>query len=345
VAGRGGFAPPTGLTHNTRSTAILKLGCILHRPRAGPFPITGTVTSAASDQPIPALLNPRAGNAAAVREAVLADGRFRLASEHPSTFPNVLKEEVRRGTPRVLLAGGDGTLATGAAALAHSGTSLAIVAAGTLNHFARSLDIPLDPGRALQVAAEGVTAQVDAGYVNDRLFLNTSSVGAYLDFVRVRERWKRRTGYYPASILAGLSTLVRLPSYSVSLEVGGTTLQYRTPLVFTGVGERDLRFPTLGERSESGRRGLHVIVTPGRSRVRLLATAVIAAARGARIAARAPYLDDFLLESCTVELSRGDAKVAIDGEIVRLASPLRYRLERGAVTVVIPPDGEQDRVG
>jgi diacylglycerol kinase family enzyme len=294
------------------------------------------VSSAPSDKPIPAFLNPRAGNAAAVREAVRADGRFRLASERPATFPDALKEEVRRGTPRVLLAGGDGTLATGAAALARSGTSLAVVPAGTLNHFARSLGIPVDTAAALELAAGGVAAPVDAGYVNGRLFLNTSSVGAYLDFVRVRERWKQRTGYYPASILAAVSTLVRLPSYSVSLEVGGTTLRYRTPLVFTGVGERELRFPTLGERSESGRRGLHVIVPPGRSRMRLLTTGVIAAARGARIASRAPYLDDFLLEACTVELPADDAELAIDGEIVRLASPLRYRLERDALTVVRP---------
>jgi diacylglycerol kinase family enzyme len=295
------------------------------------------VTSPPGDQPIPAFLNPKAGRAAAVREAVRADGRFRLASEHPATFPEALEAEVRRGTPRVLLAGGDGTLATGAAALAHSDTAMAIVPAGTLNHFARSLRIPVDSAAALEVAAQGMAAPVDVGYVNDRLFLNTSSVGAYQDFVRVRERWKQRTGYYPASVVAAASTLVRLPSYSVTLEVGGTTLRYRTPLVFTGVGERELRFPALGERSESGRRGLHLIVTPGRSRMRLLATAAVAAARGAHVASRAPYLDDFLVEACTVDLSQGDAKVAIDGEIVRLDSPLRYRLERDALTVVMPP--------
>lgn len=36
--------------------------------------------------------------------------------------------------------------------------------------------------------------KVDVGYVNDGLFINTASVGAYTDFVRIREKIQKRVG-------------------------------------------------------------------------------------------------------------------------------------------------------
>jgi diacylglycerol kinase family enzyme len=110
-----------------------------------------------------------------------------------------------------------------------------------------------------------------------------------------------------------------------------------TPLVFVGVGERELTGDALGAPREDGRAGLHVVVVHGRRRARLLALALAAARGGARGAARMPEVDSFVVERCTIAI-RGDAAwVATDGELTRMDAPLEYAVRRAALRVAAPP--------
>ena len=73
--------------------------------------------------------------------------------ESRPTSVEVAPDEVQRvceeaasaeGCDAVVVAGGDGTVGTAAAALAGTGRALGIVPLGTLNHFARDAGIPAD---------------------------------------------------------------------------------------------------------------------------------------------------------------------------------------------------------
>jgi diacylglycerol kinase family enzyme len=209
---------------------------------------------------IPAFVNPLAGNADAARAALRAAGGFDIREIPPQTLAEHTRSAVSEGATRILVAGGDGSIGSAASVLAGTGVELAILPCGTLNHLAKDLDLPLDLEDAARFAMSGRPAAVDAAVVNDRLFLNTSSVGAYVSFVRARERLERRLGYRLASILAGLKLLFRMPTFRITLQVEGQTRDYVTPLVFIGVGERELKLPTLGSRVANGRPGLHVMV-------------------------------------------------------------------------------------
>jgi diacylglycerol kinase family enzyme len=160
-------------------------------------------------------------------------------------------------------------------------------------------------------------------------------VGAYARFVRVRERLERRFGYRVASALAALRILFQLRLLAVELEVDGQPRVYRTPLVFIGVGERELQLPSLGSRVANGRRGLHVMVVRSRSRARLLAIALSAAARGIQALSRTPELDSFIVERCRITVRRS-LVVALDGELVAMRAPLDFELRRDALHVVCP---------
>src|SRR5262245_19784809 len=72
---------------------------------------------------------------------------------------------VARGVRRVIAAGGDGTLRAVAQALAGSPVEMAVLPAGTLNHFARDMEIPLDLSDAAQTAASGMPVCVDVAEV------------------------------------------------------------------------------------------------------------------------------------------------------------------------------------
>ncbi|HVX41791.1 MAG TPA: diacylglycerol kinase family protein [Gemmatimonadaceae bacterium] len=287
---------------------------------------------------IPAFINPLAGNAEAARAALQSGGTFDIREVEPGALATQVKAAIGAGARRILVAGGDGSIGAAANVLSGTGVELAILPCGTLNHLAKDLALPLELDRAARVAVEGEATSVDAATVNGRLFLNTSSVGAYVTFVRARERLERRFGYHAASIIAGARLLWRLPVFRVSLTTEGMAREYVTPLVFIGVGERELRLPTLGARIAGGQSGLHVMVIRRRSGARTLALALAAAARGVDAVARTPAMDAFLVDSCRIEPRTHTA--AVDGELVKLTPPLEYRHVPGCLRVIVPRSTE-----
>jgi diacylglycerol kinase family enzyme len=266
--------------------------------------------------PILALVNPKSGAADKALAALADVGAFDVRVVEPERLPDAIADAVAHGTRRIVVVGGDGTIASAAHSLVGTGVELGIVPGGTLNHFARDLGIPADLPTAWETAADQtITACADVGYVNELLFLNTSSVGAYVKLVRTRERLEPLLGYKLASAAAAMRVFLGLPRFDVELEVEGVVRRYRTPLVFVGVGERELKLPTLGKRIPGGRRGLHVMVVRGRTRAGLLAAALAAVARGVGHVSRTPKLDSFIVDQCRVFLRRR-GPVAVDGEIV-----------------------------
>ena len=284
---------------------------------------------------IPALVNTESGTADAARTALHENDAFELHEVPPDQLESSLTELVADKVPRLLVAGGDGTIATAAAALLGTDIQLAILPGGTLNHFATDLGIPTDAPEALALAVDGSPRSADVGMVNEHLFLNTSSVGAYVHFVRVREYLEPRFGYRIASAIAALRILLQLRMIAVEFEVDGTRRSYRTPIVFIGTGERELKLPLLGKRVPNGKRGLHVMIVRGRGAARLMAIGLNAVARGVKTAARTPELDSFLVEHCTITLRR-EGRIAVDGELIAVGRVLEYSLERDAVQVVCP---------
>ena len=285
---------------------------------------------------IPAFINPAAGNAGEARAALEAAGGIEVREVDPAGLAAAIVVAVNEGARRIIVAGGDGTVAAAASVVAGTDVTVGILPAGTRNHLAKDLGIPLDLGDAARVAIGGRVTTIDVGRAGERIFLNTSSLGAYVVFVRTRERLEPRLGYWIASVVATVRLLFRLRSFGVELEAGGQRRRYRTPLIFIGIGERELKLPKLGGRIENGRRGLHVLIVESRTGARLLALALAAAARGLHSVASGPTLDAILVERCRIELPFPTARIAMDGEIIDARGTIEYTLWCDALRVVIP---------
>jgi len=66
---------------------------------------------------------------------------------------------------------------------------------GTANDFAKTVGIPLDVDKAIDIIAAGRTRAVDVGVANDRCFLNAASIGVSTRIARaLKSRDKRRFG-------------------------------------------------------------------------------------------------------------------------------------------------------
>ena len=292
---------------------------------------------------IPAFINPEAGNAKEARAALEATGGIEVREADPGHLSGAIEQAIREGARRVVVAGGDGTVAAAASVIAGRDVTLGVLPAGTLNHLAKDLGIPLELEKAARIAVAGGITPIDIGRASDRVFINTSSLGAYIGYVRARERLEPRLGYWLASFVASLRVLFGSRLFTVEIEADGVTRQYRTPLVFIGVGERELKVPKLGGRVEGGKRGLHVLVVKGRTGARLFVLALAAAARGLESVARGPAIDAFLVDRCRIELPKRSMRIALDGEIVTTEGPVEYSLWRGALRVVAPTSARLEK--
>ena len=238
--------------------------------------------------------------------------------------------------PRMIVAGGgDGTVSTVAAALVDTRIVLGVLPLGTLNHFAKDLQIPLELADAVAVLAEGRVARVDVGEVNGRIFVNNSSLGLYPDIVRDRERQQKRLGRgkWPALAWASLAALHRYPFLGVRLSVDGKDALRRTPFVFIGNNEYLMEGFAIGERSaiDGGQLSLYVAQRPGRWRLLLLAMrALTGRLRQAR------DFDARLATEIVIQSRRRRLRVATDGEVTVMTPPLEYRVRPAALVVMRP---------
>lgn len=281
-------------------------------------------------------MNPSAGSAPKVIEAIETDTRFDLEKVKPDKLVDAIWKRISSGTRRILVSGGDGTLASAAGALIETRVEMAILPGGTLNHFSKRIGLPEEFDEALDIAAEGKASAEDVGSVNGTVFLNTSSIGAYVLFVRTRDHLEEKfhLPYYIASFLAAIRMMARLRTFTIELDVNGRSMRYETPLVYIGVAERETSGKLVGQPKEGGKRGLHVLVVHGRTRARLLAIGLAAAAKGVRNLGGNPHVDSYIVDKCRIALPPGETTVATDGELKPMKSELKYELKRDALLVV-----------
>ncbi|WP_043649777.1 bifunctional phosphatase PAP2/diacylglycerol kinase family protein [Nocardia thailandica] len=180
------------------------------------------------------IVNPNSGNAAYDPTPEIA--RTLPAATLVHTEPGVdasdlldraLTEAAEAGTPAAAVgaAGGDGTIAAAAAVAVRHGLPLVVVPAGTLNHFARDLGVydlrevadATGTGEAVEVDIAAVDFETDGGPRRHYL-VNTASIGAYPDLVRLREKWEKRWGKWPAFAAALVITLRRTTPLRVRLD-------------------------------------------------------------------------------------------------------------------------------
>ena len=250
-----------------------------------------------------------------------------------------LARDAASGPYKVIVAGGgDGTVNSVAAAVVDSDKTLGVLPLGTLNHFARDLKIPFDLEAAAQTIVAGHTTEVDIAEVNNRIFLNNSSLGIYPVIVREREKRQRLgLGKWPAFIWATIQAFRRYPFLDVRLSVNDESLDRTTPFVFVGNNEYAMDLFNIGVRERLNRGVLSIYITHRTSRLKLIGLALRALFGSLRD-------DKDFVELCSnevkIETRHKRLRVAFDGEIEVMKPPLVYRVRSRALRVIVPKDAE-----
>jgi diacylglycerol kinase family enzyme len=220
---------------------------------------------------------------------------------------------------------------------------LGVLPAGTLNHFARDLEIPLELSEAARVLLSGHVIEVDAASVNGRVFINNAVLGLFPNYRAIKEGWERRgfdrtrVGRWIAMLAGILGVFWRLPSIFVRLQVGAETRQFRTPFVLVANNEHQMEGLAVGKRSSLNGGQLWVYIMRPRGRWKLLW--MIAGLLLGRTP-RESLFDIYQASELTIESRRHKIGVGVDGEIVRISTPLEFRSLPRALRVIAPPSYE-----
>lgn len=246
---------------------------------------------------------------------------------------------VAEGFTTIVAAGGDGTICGVASALRGNKTVMGILPLGTFNYFARSLDLPMDLDPAVKVIVDAHSRALRIATVNDQVFLNNASLGAYPAILETREDiykvWGRsRVAAYWAVVKA-LSTV--RPPLRLRITADGQTRTVRTPLVFVVNNAYQLTQLDVegADHIEDGK--LVVFVAPDVGRVEMIRiAALIALGRGLPKWKFAVFGGaDILIERLGRRVGHRQT-VARDGERARLAGPFHLRVVENALTVLVP---------
>jgi len=250
---------------------------------------------------------------------------------------NELAHDAARGPYKVVVAaGGDGTVSSIAAAVIDTDKTFGVLPLGTLNHFALDLGIPFDLDAAAQTIVAGFTTEVDVAEVNNRIFLNNSSLGLYPIIVRERQKRERLGfGKWPAFFWAIIQAFRRYPLLDVRLRVNGEMLDLTTPFVFVGNNEYAMELLNIGLRERLDKGVLSIYITHRTGRLRLIGLALRA------VFGRLRNDRDFLaLRSNEVRIQSAHKRlrVAFDGEITVMEPPLEYRVRPRTLRVIVPAE-------
>jgi diacylglycerol kinase family enzyme/membrane-associated phospholipid phosphatase len=231
------------------------------------------------------------------------------------------------------VAGGDGSVAAAAAVAEEHRVPLAVLPAGTLNHFARDIGVESLADAATAVnTGEAVSVDLAVVNVDDKLrrpFVNTASIGGYPDLVRLRARWQHRLGKWVAAGLALIRVLREAKPLDVVLDGREVTVW----LLFVGNGPYHPRgmVPSWRPALDTGlldirylRADLHL------SRVRFLAAVLSGTLHRSRIYVQrdAPTLH--------VEVLGGPVALATDGEVPVTGRRFKFAVVPGKLAVYRP---------
>ncbi|WP_424215916.1 diacylglycerol/lipid kinase family protein (plasmid) [Streptomyces sp. BI20] len=282
------------------------------------------------------IMNPKSGGGKVERFDLAARAEAlgaRVVLLDPSEEVDVTalaRTAVAEGADLLGVAGGDGTQALVAAVAAEHGLPFLVVSAGTRNHFAMDLGLDrADPSRCLDALTDGEELRVDLGFVSGRPFVNTVSFGVYADVVQ-RPEYRDAKAETALNLLPDL--LTGADGRRVEARIDGEAAPprqallvsnnpYAAPDVLTGAGRR----PRL-DTGALGVLGIHVET----------------AAQAADLAVRGTQSPGLLATAgrrVEVLSDGGDAAeipVAVDGEALRLPTPVVCELRPRALRVLVP---------
>lgn len=239
------------------------------------------------------------------------------------------------GADAVLAGGGDGTVSAAAGAAFRHGIALAVLPAGTMNLFARSLGVPLNLEAALEAVAAGEVGEVDIATANGRPFVHQFSVGIHAKLVKLRAQLKYRSrwGKMAASAGAAVAALLNPPNFTVEVVIANGAERRRTAGIIVSNNPLDEGHLPLADRLDRGVLGIY-LVKPLTFGVLLRLAFGLLQGKFKSL----PEIAHHEVPAATLRFpgKKSDAWAVIDGELVKLDDRVELEVHPKGLKIVFP---------
>lgn len=246
-----------------------------------------------------------------------------------------VRRAARRHADMLVVGGGDGSVRAAAAVLAGTDVPLGVLPLGTLNHFARDLGIPFHLDDAIRVLVDGNRRAIDVADVNGHVFVNNAAIGSYPRLVEEREkhRQRRKIAKWRAAALAFGATFLALPRVDLELAGPGLTTRVTTSFLLVGNNRYGTGVRDFGRRARLDEGVLSLWVAHGGGRWDATESLF------RLVAGRSEHdttMQAAVMSELTVDAPTSRLRIAVDGEVRHLTTPLCFSVRRGALHVVAP---------
>ena len=304
------------------------------------------------------VLNAKAGSAEDGGETILAaiDSGLRrigatsvtIDTDRSRPFEERIRRAMASDADIVVSAGGDGTATalataivdaagdTGAGPQPDGGKILAVLPLGTANLLARDLQIPLDLKEAIAALADMQPRRIDVGRVNGRVFLHKVVIGFAPAVAAKREELRSKSDLASMArfLRYFLSRLAKPPHHRLSLRLDdGPQEEIKVRALAIASNAYDEGLGRFFSRARLDRGHLTVYALK-----HLTLADVLRLSTGMLIGRwrRDEALSERPARSVDVAARRRRVRVMIDGEVMKLPSPLRFEIHPGALQVLAP---------
>ncbi|MDB5961440.1 MAG: diacylglycerol kinase [Massilia sp.] len=282
-------------------------------------------------------------------EAVLgaASRRFRLrVVDEPGAIDEIaasMAAEAVADSAVLVAAGGDGTINAVARQAVKYGCAFGVLPQGTFNYFGRTHGIPEDLADAVHALLASRLQPVQVGTVNGRVFLVNASIGLYPRLLEERELDKKQFGR--SRLVAALSALKTILSphrrLRLVLQIDGKLQRLRTATFFVGNNRLQMEQIGIAPLSAALEDGQLAAVAPKtRGKLGMLWLLLHGALGKMGRLDQADQLATFSFTQMQVKVSRlarrRKVKVATDGEVMQMDSPLEFCVMEARLLLLKP---------
>jgi diacylglycerol kinase family enzyme len=186
--------------------------------------------------------------------------------------PKVNFESLITPRARVVVAGGDGSVAFVVRKLADSRHPVGILSLGTFNNFALALGLPPDLDKQIEVVKTGRPRSITVGRVNGTVFLEACLIGLFGETIAFGESLKDRKY---GTVMADLTNVLAARPFTYELEGDLTSSGTAMSLVFSNTSSIGSGLPVGGSTPKDHH--LEFAVLAGRTRTDIAARALASA--------------------------------------------------------------------
>lgn len=281
----------------------------------------------------------RLGVTAELLHRLFAAREIAVSVDADSSRPFAERLQTARNSPAEILlsAGGDGTVTALAEISMATGRSLAVLPLGTANLLARDLSIPTTLDAWFEALDQMVPRKIDVGEVNGQIFLHKVVIGAVPGIAAAREKLRGRDGLAARIAFLGhfVRRLSRLRRFAaeVTPRLGEPRIERVQSIAVAnndygeGLGQVFHR-PRLDEGTLSIYLLRHLRL---RDALRLATEMVLGSWRDDEV------LEVETVRALVVRTRNPLIRAMLDGEVVTLSGPLRFRSLPLALSVLAPP--------